>query len=411
MNKYNVEEFNSGEAIQRAIERLELTQGQFAYKLGMKTKNLQSYLDKDSGTSIKTLMEWCDKLGCDLDFLVGVQTTKRKDAEDICKSTGIKESTIDLMKKEFIRPQETPVILDKKKGSGIPKNALGVSCGVTTAELLNELSGQSSSGKNLKVAMIQYITESVVCRLLKDSINDIVEHHNSASGKHDEPEKIVMFAEQLLHSIRRLSSLSSLTMTGKVQTGFEDDLANFCEGMSGSGFDERECKVIYDYLQSRNRLVSLEQTCHLNMIQFLDELSEGKQLSYTNSIMGIYDVTSTKLYGQEGDRDFTKHPKDSKKVMQLKDELKQAKMIQERMNATNCELSAELSELRWKVDELQNVIDHIPEDKKELTALSVENDQLKELVKELLGANQGLSNQVDELQKELDRIKGENESN
>ena len=361
MAKYNAERFNSGEALQKARERMELSQGQLAYMLHEDVKTVMNYEGRDSNVGIKTYMKWCDKIGCDLDFLVGVQDTKRKDADDICSSTGLEEATIDLMKKEFYRPQSTPTKVEVVE-DGVPDGARGVSSGVTTADLFNGLSGQSVKGDHFRKIMLQYITESVVCNLLKESIDDVVKHHNEQSGKQDRSESWIDYAETVFTKIRQITSLSSLTMTGRVQTGIADDFTNFCDAFVSVGFNKADARIFFDYVQSRNRLKALEQSCREEVVQFLNDMAVGRQLTF-NSFMGIYDVTASMLYGEEDAQSKAgQRPKDSKKVMQLKDDLKQAKVIQGRLNATNCELSAELSEARWKIRELEEELDQLKSD-------------------------------------------------
>ena len=366
MAKYNIEQFDSGKALQNARDKMGYSQGELAIQLGEKTKTVMNYEGRNSNVGIKTYMEWCDKLGCDIDFLLGVQDTRRKDADDICSSTGLDEATIDLMKKEFYRPQSSPVIVVNKKDASkewkvVPDGAKGVSSGVATADLINALCGQDLNcviGDHFRRTMLQYITESVVFNLLKEKVDDVVRHHNEQSGRQDGSGSWIDYAEAIYTSIRQITSLSSLTMTGKVQSGIADDFTNFRDAFNSVGFSEADVRVFFDYIQSKNRLKALEQSCRGEVVQFLDGMSVGRQLTYYDSFMGVYDVTS----GADSESGKTQHPKDSKKVIQLKAEIKELKSINSKLIVTNNELSAELSEARWKIKSLEEKLDRLKSD-------------------------------------------------
>ena len=302
MNKYNADNFDSGKALQKARKQLDKTQGQFAIMVGEDTKTIEN-AERRGIKKIDTYLEWCDKLGCDIDFLLGVQKYQKKDSTDIHTVTGLSESACSALLEEMTiskLQQVSPVILVNSKdvpedAISVPKDAEGISSGVKTVDLFNAMSGDSIIGKAFKESMLQYITELSVNRYLETTLDSVVCHYNSNARKNVTVQKAIEYASTVFASIRRVTSLQGLTMTGMIQSGVSDDLLNFCEEMKKEGFSESESRFFYYYIQSKGRLDALKLDCYDKMVQFLVEMSEGSQLSYFNSKWGSFDVSPTQL--------------------------------------------------------------------------------------------------------------------
>lgn len=391
--KYDLEHFNSGEELKKARDNSGLTQGQFATKLGIDKKKVQNCEDRGM-TNIKTYMEWCNKLGCDIDFLLGVQEMPTRDEADIYKKTGLLDATVKSLSEELNR------------------EPYGVNCGIKTVDILNDMSGQSIKGRGLKDSMIQYATEAVVFRMLSESIANIVDHHNEQAGSSDSVQLMIRLADSTLTSLRRITSLSSLTMAGRMQTGIDSDLDNFIEAMKKNGFNKTDSKVFYDYLQSKSRCEALKLGCYNLLLEYLEELAQDRELTYldmSKAKLGELDASATILYNGIGASDSSTQPekpiRNARANHRLLAELDRCKRARNQLVETNNRLSAELNDERQKAKELQKVIYSIPDGDMSLTELNKENAELKETVSVLYEANQGLDEKVKELERELEKLR------
>jgi len=301
--KYNSEEFHSNEAFKRLEDKLGLERGQLSYKLGISSSYLYELKKKDTDIGIKKWMAWCDKLDCDIDFILGFQEHKRKDNTDIHEVTGLSECAcsvlLDEMKNSKLQ-QVSPVISIKseevpEEATLIPKDAEGVSSGVKTVDLFNAMSGDSIIGKAFKESMLHYITELSVNRYLEETLNSVVKHYNENTDKDVTVQKAIEYASAVFTSIRRITSLQGLTAMGRIQTGISDDFSNFCDEMRKEGYSKSESRFFYNYIQSKGRLNALKLDCYDKMMLFLAEISEGSQLTYFNRGYGSFDVSPSQI--------------------------------------------------------------------------------------------------------------------
>lgn len=393
--KYNAESFNPNKTLKRVREQSGMTQKQFADAIGITEDKLKRIENRKNRTGISILeyLNWCDNYDCDINFLLGVKA----EPTDVCSVTGLNPDVVELLKKE----KEKPFTSEIRNGKD------GVISGITTAELFNDLSG--FKGMSLKETMLQYTRERMILNLLEESARNIVDHHNAEHGRSDAFETVVQFADRTMSSVRLMSSLSSLTVAGKMQKGIDDDFTAFCDKFGTEQYSKDECKVLFDYMQSRSRIEALKMKCYDLMMHFLDMLSEDSQLTLHHS-MGDFEVTPSLMYEESVDE--IGQAKNEMLATALKREMTKLKSgIHDLKNTnhilieSNNHLSAELNDERQKVRKLQKVIDSIPDDKKSLTELNQENAELKESVSKLFEANQGLDDKVKELEKELKQLK------
>ena len=355
--KYDAKSFNPNKTLKRVREqRTGMSQSEFAKEIGItvdKLKRIENRKEK-TGISILEYLEWCDNFGCDIDFLLGVQEHPIKDDADICGLTGLDAYTIDVLKKEMVQP---PV-------SNVRSGKSAVISGITTADIFNGLVG--IKGCHLKDAIHQYVREKMVTSLLDESVENIVQYHNKENDRNDSKQSVIAYANSVLTNLRMLTSLSSLTMTGRVQKGIADDFTNFCKKMNAEGYDKTECRIIFDYLQSGNRTEALRMNCYDLLMQFLDEIAEDSQLKY-HSRMGDFDVTATMLY--EESIDAIEESKTEllassvkKEMTRLKSSVRELMAVNQKLLNDNNMLSAELSETRWNTEALQKELDRIKGD-------------------------------------------------
>lgn len=396
MGKYNVDTFDSGEALRRVREHLNLTDGQIAIKVGDKTGNVENYM-KRGFKNIDKYLDWCDKLDCDIDFLLGVQELPKKDVANVCETTGLDEATVELLKKEIKNPPTAEA----------RNNSDAVVSGIKTADIFNDLAG--FRGSNLKDSMHQYVRERMVCDRLDESIDNIVAHKNQEAQIFSK-DSVITLANNILTSVRMMTSLSSLTMTGRQQKKIDDDFTAFYKRMSKEQFSKEECRMIFDYLQSRNRTDALKMNCYEQLVWYLDTIAEDNKLMFHKQGWGDFEVFATKMYEEPIDtieeaRSEMLTSAVKRELIKLRLDIRESKTAQKNLIETNNKLSAELSDERKKVKELQSILDHLPEDDRSLTLANKEIDTLRGTARSLLEANQGLSHQVDKLQKELKELK------
>lgn len=345
--KYNAEEFHSNDAFKRLEEKLGLERGQLSYKLGISSSYLYELKKKDTDIGIKKWMAWCDKLDCDIDFILGLQEHKRKANTDIHEVTGLSEGAcavlLDEMKNSKLQ-QVSPVI--SVQGKEVPEDATliskdveGVSSGVKTVDLFNAMSGYSTIGKAFKESMLQYITELSVNRYLEKTLDSVVSHYNENTDKGVTVQKAIENASDVFTSIRRITSLQGLTMTGRIQTGIADDFSNFCDGMRKEGYSESECRFFYDYIQSKGRLDALKLDCYDKMMLFLTEMSEDSQLTYFKRGYGSFDVSPSQIVSRP-DEDYIRT------IKELGDSLDKAQRSISDLYAENEKMKKELTELK-----------------------------------------------------------------
>ena len=101
-------------------------------------------------------------------------------------------------------------------------------------------------------------------------------------------------------------------------------------------------------------------------MQFLDEIAEDGQLKY-HSRMGDFDVTATMLY--EESIDAIEESKTEllassvkKEMTRLKSSVRELMAVNQKLLNDNNMLSAELSETRWNTEALQKELDRIKGD-------------------------------------------------
>lgn len=343
--KYNAESFNPNKTLKSVREKSGMSQKDFADAIGItedKLKNIENR-KKATGISILEYLRWCDNYDCDINYLLGV------DAEptDVCSVTGLNQNVVELLKKE----QNKPTTSEIRNGKD------GVISGITTADLFNDLSGYK--GIDLKDVMLQYTREKMILNLLEDSARNVVDHHNTEKGRSDSFSTVVKYADRTMSSIRMMSSLSSLTVAGRMQKGIDDDFTAFCDKFGTEGYDKLDCKVLFDYMQSRSRIEALKMKCYDLMMQFLDALSEDGQLKYHSNIFGgDFEVKASMLYDESID-DIEQSQNEllssamKRELTKLKSSNYDLKMNQQMLIEGNSQLSAELNEERQKVKELK----------------------------------------------------------
>ncbi len=343
--RYNAESFNPNKTLKSVREKSGMSQKDFADRIGItedKLKNIENR-KKATGISILEYLKWCDSYDCDINFLLGI------DAEptDVCSVTGLNPDVVDTLKKE----KEKPTTSEIRNG----KNA--VISGLTTADLINDLFGYK--GMNLKEMMLQYTREKMIMNLLEESARNIVNHHNTVVGKNESFDSVVGFIDRTMSSIRMLSSLSSLTVAGRMQKGIDDDFTTFCDKFEAEGYNKQECKMMFDYMQSRSRTEALKMKCYELMMKFLDDLSKDGQLKYHSNIFGgDFEVTATMMYEEsiediEHSRTEMLSSAMKRELTKLKSSNYEMKMTQQKLIDGNNQLSAELNDERKKVRKLK----------------------------------------------------------
>lgn len=306
--KYDVDNFNGGLVLKRVREQnAHMDRKDFADALGISKRALESYEDKNLKANgepreikVSSYLKMCNNFGCDIDYLLGVQSSPKKEQTDIKKETGLSEASIQALKKEIaIHQIRSTIIPSDDEGfdfNELLKQVKGVGINVKTVDVFNAMLGNSIVGRNLRDAMFQYMTEAVVCEKLKETVSNAVATYNELTDRRTEVESVIRYAENVFMAIRKITSLSSLTMTNRMQTKIEDDFENFYEGMKSEGFSKLESKVFFDYLQSKNRLEALRNNCCNLLIQFLNEMSEGRKLTYSHDRMvGGFEVTESEI--------------------------------------------------------------------------------------------------------------------
>lgn len=344
--RYNAESFNPNKTLKSVREKSGKSQKDFADAIGISEgdlKNIENRNTTKNGIGILNYLKWCDNLDCDINYLLGV------DAEptDVCSATGLNPDVVDTLKKE----KEKPTTSEIRNG----KNA--VISGLTTADLINDLFG--FKGMNLKEVMFQYTREKMILNLLEESARNIVDHHNTVEGRADSFSTVVGFIDRTMSSIRMLSSISSLTVAGRMQKGIDDDFTAFCDKFETEGYNKQECKVLFDYMQSRSRIEALKMKCYELMMKFLDDLSEEGQLKYHSNIFGgDFEVTATMMYEEsiediEHSRTEMLSSAMKRELTKLKSSNYEMKMTQQKLIDGNNQLSAELNDERKKVRKLK----------------------------------------------------------
>ena len=363
--RYNSDSFNAGETLKKVREDLFMTREQFADRLGISKRKLEDLEDRNTkqngeprSVGINTYLEMCDHYGCDIDFLLGVQKHPYKEDADVSALTGLDAHSIDVLKKEVMQPPVADVRSKKVKSKP------AVIIGIKTADIFNGLLGMN--GVELTQCIHQYVRERMVTSLLDESVENIVQHHNKEHDRSDSSQSVVAYANSVLTNLRMITSLSSMTMTGRVQKGIEDDFTNFCKKMTAEGYNKTECRIIFDYLQSRGRAEALRMNCYDLMMKFLDGMAETGHLKY-HSGMGDFDVTATMLY--EDSVDSIEETKKELLVSALKKEMASLKSnvrdlmeVNKKLLDDNKILSAELSETRWYAETLKKDLDRIRDD-------------------------------------------------
>lgn len=355
--KYNAESFNPNKTLKNVREKSGMSQKAFAEAIGIteeKLKNIENR-KKATGISILEYLRWCDSMDCDINYLLGVTP----EPTDVCSITGLNQDVVDLLKREKEKPST----------SEIRNNKDGVISGITTADLYNDLSG--IKGFELKEVMLQYTREKMILNLLEESVRNIVDHHNTAVGRNDSVESVIQFTDKTLSSIRMMSSLSSLTVAGRMQKGIDDDFTAFCEKFVNENYNKSECKVLFDYMQTRSRMDALKMKCYELMMQFLDDMSEDCQLKYhSNFFGGDFEVTSSMMY--EESIDAIEQSKSEilasavrREMTKLKSSIYEMKKNQQMLIEGNSQLSAELNEERQKVRKLKKELKELKSGSKE----------------------------------------------
>ena len=344
--RYNAESFNPNKTLKSVREKSGMSQKDFADAIGITETKLKNIENRKVATGISILeyLKWCDNLDCDINYLLGVTV----EPTDICGVTGLNPDVVDILKKE----KENPTTSEIRNGKD------GVISGLTTADLFNDLSGYK--GIALKDAMLQYTREKMIMNLLEESARNIVDHHNTAEGRSDSFSNVVKFIDRTMSSIRMMSSLSSLTVTGRMQKGIDDDFTVFCDMFKDEGYEKHECKVLFDYMQSKSRTEALMMKCYDLMMQFLDVLSEDGQLKYHSTFFGgDFEVTASMLYGEESIADIQHSQCEMltsavrRELTKLKSSIYEQKAIQQKLIDENNQLSNDLNAERQKVRKLK----------------------------------------------------------
>ena len=344
--RYNAESFNPNKTLKRVRESSGMTQKDFAEAIGITERDLKNIENRDTnknGIGILNYLKWCDKLDCDINYLLGFEV----EPTDICSVTGLNPEVVDILKKE----KKNPTTSEIRNG----KNAVII--GMTTADLINALSGYK--GMDLKDLMLQYTRENTLYSLLEESVRNIVAHHNTIKGRRDSFESVIKYFDSTLSSIRLMSSLSSLTFANRMQKGIDDDFTVFCDKLKAEGYEMIDCKVLFDYMQSRSRVEALKMKCYDILLNFLDKLSEDGQLKYhSTKLDGDFEITASILYEESID-DIERSQNEMiessarREITRLKSRLYEQKKIQQNLIDGNNRLSDELNSERKKVRELK----------------------------------------------------------
>lgn len=364
MSKYNSEKFNSGKALERAKTRLELSPDQMAEKLGLSSKTYKEYERRNTDSGIKKIMDYCNKLGCDLDFFVGAQDSPIKedtekavitiDESNIWFLTGLNPEVVKTLMKEKDHPI-TSVVRGRPGGKVI--------IGISTADIVNDFVG--FKGIKLKNTMVQYAMEKAVLSLLEKSARNIVDNYNHENKRADSFESFVMFISNTLSSMRMVTSLSSLKLTNIMQTGIEDDWTIFCKKMAEKKIGLKDSKVLFDYMQSKNRVEALKMDCYNHLMQFIDELSEDNQLKFHSNFFGEDFELSEVILHEESVEDIEAF-KNELMVSSLKRHLEKKNMklqeerrIKKELVEENSKISADYNDLRQENIRLKEEIDRL----------------------------------------------------
>ena len=343
--RYNAESFNPNKTLKSVREKSGMSQKDFADAIGITEKKLKNIENRKDATGISILeyLKWCDSLDCDINYLLGVKV----EPTDVSAVTGLNPDVVDILKKE----KENPTTSEIRNGKD------GVISGLTTADLFNDLSGYK--GIDLKDVMLQYTREKMILNLLEDSARNVVDHHNTEKGRSDSFSTVVKYADRTMSSIRMMSSLSSLTVADRIQKGVDDDFTAFCDKFETEGYDKIDCKVMFDYMQSRSRIEALKMKCYDLMMQFLDDISEDGQLKYhSNFFGGDFEVKASMLY-EESIEDIERSQNEmlssalKRELTKLKSSNYDMKMTQQKLIDGNNQLSAELNSERQKVKKLE----------------------------------------------------------
>lgn len=345
---YNADTFNIGEVLKDVRTKANLSQMEFAQALGIKLSKLQNTENRPHDIKLKEFLRWCDHLGCDADYLLGKTTSPDLTIEGVCNMTGLGEATV----KQLIDEKARPITAEVRNR----KNA--VIMGVTTADLIDHFLG--FMGINLKNAMIQYTREIMVQKLLKDSVQNILDHRNEESGRADSFEGFEAWIDNVLTSTRLMSSLSGLTVAGMVQTKIDDDFTAFSDKLKDQKLTKVESMILFNYLQSKHRTEALKMTLYELMMKFCKDLSEEvENLKYHDKALGNYNVTASLLY-EEFLEERERKKNDllasalQKKMLKLKAENQRLKTAWTNSNEVNNRLSSELNDARWELKELKS---------------------------------------------------------
>lgn len=355
--RYNLENYTIGKGIQVARANLGgWSQGQLAIKVGCKNKDVVN-MENRQHPRLMELLEWCNKLDCDIDFLLGFQEHQHKDNTDIGAVTGLDAHTIDMLKKEKIHPPAVKIRSKKDEDKS------AVISGIKTADIFNGLVYRN--GIDLTRSIHQYVREKMVGSLLDKSVDNIIRHHRLQTGRIASSQSVLDFANSVLTNARMMTSLSSLTLTGRMQTGIDDDFTYFCEKMIPEGYNKTECRIIFDCMQSKSRTDALRMKCFDLLMKFLDGMAEDGQLKYHSAVMsGDYDLTSTKIYEEsiedleEGNHTMMAFAQ-KKEMTRLKTEVLDVTDERNKLIEDNSKISAELSEAKWKIKSLEEELDRI----------------------------------------------------
>lgn len=261
--KYNPDQLDLAKGFEKAMGTLNLTTPELiAKRLGEKNRTIYNAEDRGVKNVIK-LLEWCDILDCDIDFILGIQDKPRKADTDVHNVTGLGQTAIRTLSNEYemsIHPKQ-----------------FGMVDNIDSVLIVNQLF-ETASGKELLEVIKNYLFRIEIQKYhdlgVKRLVDEINQEHTAPGEIYDSVDSVLSDARKILSRVNHEQALKGLNYAGINQNKMDEEEC-FISYFKSNRYNSESSLIIYNYLKSEQYAEELKYKCYEKLMAFLEQFASS----------------------------------------------------------------------------------------------------------------------------------------